>query len=101
MSDISVQELHERLQNGTAPIIIDVREQYEWDEFHIGGQLISLGSIQAALPDLEDHINEEIVVVCRSGARSSAARDFLVRQGFKNVRNLTGGVLAWQASFGS
>lgn len=101
MSDISVQELHERMQNGTAPMIIDVREQYEWDEFHIGGNLVPLGTIQAALPDLEDHMEEEIVVMCRSGARSSAARDFLVRQGFRNVRNLTGGVLAWQASYGS
>jgi rhodanese-related sulfurtransferase len=60
-----------------------------------------LGTLQANLPDLEEYEDHEVVVFCRSGARSAAAKDFLLKQGFKKVRNLTGGMLAWQASFGS
>lgn len=101
MEDISVQELKQRIDAGDAPVLIDVRETYEWEEFNIGGQLVPLGTLQATLPDLEEFEEREIVVFCRSGARSAAAKDFLLKQGFKKVRNLMGGMMAWQASFGS
>jgi rhodanese-related sulfurtransferase len=97
MQTITVEELKARLDNGETPIIIDVREPYEFEEFNIHGRLIPLGTIQAALPDLEDHADEEIIVHCRSGARSAAATDFLSKQGFANVKNLVGGMIAWQA----
>jgi rhodanese-related sulfurtransferase len=100
MEDISVQELKERRDKGEDLVLIDVREPYEWEEFNIGGELVPLGSIQAKLPDLEEYEEKEVVVCCRSGARSAAAKDFLIKQGFQKVRNLTGGVLAWQAAFG-
>lgn len=99
-TDISVVELKKRLDTGETINLIDVREQYEYDEFNLGGDLIPLGTLPGKLEDLEDLKNEEVIVHCRSGARSGTAKMFLTQSGFTNVRNLLGGVLDWQAQFG-
>ena len=99
-TDISVVELKKRLDAGETINLIDVREQYEYDEFNLGGELIPLGTLPGKLEDLEDLKNEEVIVHCRSGARSGTAKMFLIQSGFTNVRNLLGGVLDWQAQFG-
>jgi rhodanese-related sulfurtransferase len=52
------------------------------------------------MDDLEEWKNDEIIVHCRSGARSNMAKQMLTAAGFSNVRNLLGGVLDWQAKFG-
>lgn len=98
--DITVQELKQKLDKQENFVFLDVREQWEFDEFNLGAKLIPLGSISTALDDLEDYKNDEIVVHCRSGQRSGMAQQFLQSVGFKNVRNLTGGVLAWQEKYG-
>jgi len=77
-----------------------VREEYEYNEFNLGAKLIPLATIPMALEDLADHKEDEIVIHCRSGARSGQAQAFMRQAGFKNVRNLTGGVLAWTKAFG-
>ncbi len=101
MSDITVQELKKRLDAGdNSFVFIDVREPYEYQEFNLGAQLIPLGTIPNAIPDLAEHKEDEIVVHCRSGARSGQAKMFMMQMGFTNVRNLEGGVLAWQSAFG-
>ena len=92
-TDISVVELKKRLDAGETINLIDVREQYEYDEFNLGGDLIPLGTLPGKL-------EEEVIVHCRSGARSGTAKMFLIQSGFTNVRNLLGGVLDWQAQFG-
>jgi len=99
MQTITVEELKAKLDKGESPLVIDVREPWEYDEFNIHGKLIPLGNIQASLPDLESHADDEIIIHCRSGARSAAATDFLTKNGFTNVKNLTGGMLEWQAKF--
>ena len=101
MSDITVQELKKRLDAGDQSFVfIDVREPYEYHEFNLGAQLIPLGNIPNAIADFEEHKADEIVVHCRSGARSGQAKMFMMQNGFTNVRNLEGGVLAWQSAFG-
>ena len=102
MSDITVSELKKRLDSGDKSFIfIDVREPYEYAEFNLGAELIPLSTIpDAATGQLGDHKADEIVVHCRSGARSGNAKAFLVQMGFQNVRNLEGGVLAWQREYG-
>ena len=101
MSDITVQELKKRLDAGDQSFVfIDVREPYEYQEFNLGAQLIPLGNIPNAIADFEEHKADEIVVHCRSGARSGQAKMFMISNGFTNVRNLEGGVLAWQKEFG-
>lgn len=97
-ADITVEELKERLNKGETPVIIDVREDWEYQEANIAGaQNIPLGILPQRLEDLEDLKNQEVIVHCRSGSRSASARAFLQQQGFSNVRNLVGGILAYQS----
>lgn len=96
--DITVKELKERIDAGTAPIMIDVREPHEWDQQHLAGvEKISLGTVPTKLADIADWKEKEVVLICRSGGRSGNATSFLKQQGFSNARNLQGGMLAWKA----
>lgn len=98
--DIEVKELKERMDKGeNSFILIDVREPVEHEEYNIGGELIPVGEVPARLEDLKQHADEEIVVYCRSGNRSGQIQRYMEAAGFKNVRNLTGGMLAWQENF--
>ena len=97
--NIDVTELKEKLDRGDDFVLIDVREPSEHQEFNVGGQLIPVGIIQAKLPDLQEYKDAEVVVYCRSGGRSGMAQQILQRAGFSNVRNLTGGMLAWRDTF--
>lgn len=100
--DISVQELKERIDQGDAPIMIDVREPHEWEMQHLEGvQKISLGTLPYKIQDIEEIRDKEVVMICRSGGRSGRATQFLAQQGFTKVRNLTGGMLAWKANIDS
>ena len=102
MTNISVDEVKSRLDAGEKLIIIDCREPYEYNEFHIGGTLIPLGRFQTfQLEELEDLKDEEIIVHCRSGSRSAQACLILDTMGFKNTKNLKGGMMEWQEKFGS
>ncbi len=101
MENITVEELKRRLDAGEKLHIVDVREPQENAAFNIGGQLIPLGRIQTMQADeLEPLKEEEIILYCRSGARSGQACLILDSLGFKNTKNLTGGMLAWQEKFG-
>ncbi len=97
--DITAQELKQKLDNGDEFVLIDVREQHEHDEFNVGGQLIPLGNVMGAIPQLQDQKDAEVVVYCRSGGRSGMAQQILQGAGFSNVRNLIGGMLTWQETF--
>ncbi len=99
--DITVQELKNRLDAGdNSFVLIDVREPYENSEFNIGGQLVPVGSVMGAIPNLQQYKDEEVIVYCRSGNRSGMAKQLLVASGFSNVKNLLGGMLAWRENFG-
>lgn len=77
--------------------IIDVREPDEYAAFNIGGKLMPLGQILSMqTDDIEDLKEEELIVHCHAGKRSMQAGMMLETMGFKNVKNLTGGMLAWQ-----
>lgn len=97
MADITAAELKQRIGQGEKLNLIDVREQYEYDEYNLGGTLIPLGDLQSKIDDLDELKNQEVIVHCRSGARSGAAQAFLIKNGFTNVRNLIGGAIAYQA----
>ena len=98
--DITAQELRNKLKSGDNVILVDVREAWEHEDFNIGGQLLPVGTLMNSFWELEDHKDDEIVVYCRSGARSGMAQALLQAQGFSKVRNLTGGMLAWRDTFG-
>ncbi len=99
MKDITVVELKKRLDNEEDLFVIDVREIHEYDEFNIGAENIPLGLMMTSIDDLEDYKEEEIVVHCRSGRRSEAAKQMLEQHGFKKVRNLLGGLEEWKSKF--
>ena len=79
--------------------MLSMFEPWEYQEFNIGAKLIPLGNLQAAVSELDDWRDKEVIVHCKSGGRSNAAKGFLMGQGFRNVRNLIGGMMAWQANY--
>jgi rhodanese-related sulfurtransferase len=96
--DLSVSDLKTRLDKGEVVHLLDVREPYEVQAGKLpGSQHISMGNLQFELSKLNDWKEQEVVVYCKSGGRSAAAQAFLESNGFKNVRNLAGGVTAWRA----
>lgn len=101
MQIITVEELKARLDAGEKLNLIDCREPHEYAEYNIGAKLIPLGQIQAMqIDEIENLKEEEVLIHCRSGQRSMVACLFLETLGFKNTKNVAGGVLAWQEKFG-
>ena len=98
--DITVEELKNRLDAGDKFVFIDVREPHEFAEFNLNAQLIPLGTLPDNVASLEAYRADEIIIHCRSGARSGQAKAYLQSLGFTNVRNVLGGVVDWQAKFG-
>jgi len=94
MEDITVVDLAARLRDGDAPIIVDVREPDEFAYARIEGALLRpLGGILAWAQELDR--DREYVMMCHTGNRSGSAAAFLRKMGFKQVRNLLGGIDAW------
>ncbi len=96
MEDITVEELKTKMDTHQDFILIDVRETFEHEDFNIGGQLIPLATLPAAISQLADQKDKEIILYCRSGARSGAAKITMQGIGFSKVRNMLGGVLEWK-----
>lgn len=94
--DITVQELSERFKDGKAPKVIDVREPWEYANGHVDAENIPMGEVPGRLADLAEWKDQELVICCRSGGRSGNIAQFLRGNGFSEVRNLTGGMLAWK-----
>jgi len=92
---ITVEELKKKLDSGEKVFVLDVREPHEVPIANIGAPLIPVGQIESRIAELADRKNDEIVVHCRSGARSQKAALSLKAAGFTNVSNLAGGILAW------
>ncbi|MBC7827967.1 MAG: rhodanese-like domain-containing protein [Chitinophagaceae bacterium] len=102
MQNITIDEVKSRINAGEKINLVDVREPGENAEFNIGGILIPLGKIQIMQVDeIEDLKEQEIVCYCRSGNRSGQACIILDMLGFKNTKNLAGGMLGWQEKFGT
>ncbi|GAA4460398.1 hypothetical protein GCM10023093_02960 [Nemorincola caseinilytica] len=97
MKQITAAELKQRIDAGEKLNIIDVREPAEYAEYNMGGKLIPLGQIMGMqLEELEDLRNEEVILHCKGGTRSTQAGLMLEQAGFTNVVNLTGGIMAWK-----
>jgi rhodanese-related sulfurtransferase len=102
MQTISVEELKARIDAGETLHLLDVREPFEHEDFNIGGILLPLGKIQTLqTDDIEDWKDQEIICYCRSGNRSGQACMILEGAGFTNLKNLSGGMNAWQDRIGS
>lgn len=94
MQEISVQELKQKLDNKEDFQLIDVREEYEYEEANLNGELMPLNTVLAHADKISK--DKPVIIHCRSGARSATAIALLERQfGFTNLYNLKGGILAW------
>lgn len=93
-SDVTVEELKEKMDQGDSFVLVDVRENDEFEHSHIKGAVhIPLGLLSSEYDDLDD--NQVYIMQCRSGVRSAKAAQFLVDNGFENVSNLVGGIIDW------
>lgn len=95
--EITATELKDRLDAGNAPVLVDVREYYEADI----ADLPEVGQLRIPMAEISERLEEmdkdsELVLYCRSGARSDRAVRFLLRQGYGKAFNLKGGMLAWR-----
>jgi len=94
--EISPPEAQQRQRAGAT--LIDVREQVEWDAGHIPGAVfIPLGRLEQDIATAVPDKHTEIIMQCRSGARSGRGTDLLQQLGYTNVVNMAGGILQWQA----
>lgn len=96
MDTISPEDLQRWLDDGgrAAPLLLDVRDPREFELCHIeGSRHIPMQQVPQRLSELA--ADAEIVVVCHHGVRSAQVAQYLARNGFRNVRNLQGGISAW------
>lgn len=83
------------LQSREDVVLFDVREPAEYDAGHIAGaKLIPLGQVSSRMAEIPK--DKTVILTCRSGNRSGQAADFLRQQGWSNVHNMAGGIVAWQ-----
>jgi rhodanese-related sulfurtransferase len=96
---IDVPALQHLLTTGHAPRLIDVRTPAEFESAHIPGSYnVPLDLLREHRDELRNHLDEQVVLVCRSGQRAGQAEQALAGAGLPNLRMLTGGITAWQAA---
>lgn len=97
MKEVTVEELKAKIDNNEDFQLIDVREEFEYETSNLGGLNIPLAEILLE----KDKISKDkpVIVQCRSGKRSAQAILLLEREGYDNLSNLTGGILAWRDQF--
>ncbi len=94
--EVLAQELAEQLENGRRPVVVDVREQGEWDEGHIPGSVhVPRGFLESRIAGVARH-DDEVVLACAAGNRSLLAGRTLREMGFTNVKSLAGGFTRWK-----
>ena len=93
MKEITVLELSQIKNKNRNYQLIDVREQHEVDICEIGGEQIPMAEVMNNLNKISKE--KQVIVHCRSGARSGAICQALETQGYTNVYNLKGGIIAW------
>jgi rhodanese-related sulfurtransferase len=92
--EITVSELHRRRKAGEKFLLIDVREQWEYDTCRIdGGRLIPMRMIPASLQALD--VDEDVICYCHHGMRSLDVAAWLRSQGIENAQSLAGGIDRW------
>ncbi len=94
--EIDCRTVKSRLDSGESFLLLDCREQNEWDHVHIeGAELLPMSELQDRVTELDDHRSTEIIVYCHHGSRSLQVAIWLQRQGFNSVLNMSGGIDKW------
>jgi rhodanese-related sulfurtransferase len=95
--EINAVDFNNRLKEPNINVL-DVREVIEFHTYNIGGNNVPLSQLYEKVHTLDYNKNDEIIVICKAGIRSQTAQAILLQNGYKNVKNLTGGLLALQRS---
>ncbi|MGC4896693.1 rhodanese-like domain-containing protein [Micromonospora sp. DT31] len=98
-STVDAATLRELIAAGRTPRLLDVRTPGEFEAAHIPGAYnVPLDLLREHREELRGHLDEDVVLICRSGARASQAEHALATVGLPNLKVLDGGMLAWQAT---
>jgi rhodanese-related sulfurtransferase len=98
ITEISPEEAAKKLQNKEV-VIVDVREEDEWNEEHIPHAIhLSRGTIELDIEEKFPDVNTAIICHCGGGGRSALATESLRKMGYKNARSMAGGLKAWKAT---
>jgi rhodanese-related sulfurtransferase len=96
-ASVDAAALRDQLATGRGPRILDVRTPGEFETAHIPGAYnVPLDLLREHRTELRAHLDDQVVLVCRSGARATQAGQTLAEVGLPNVKILDGGMLAWQ-----
>lgn len=98
MEEITVHAFKEKIDHQEKVFLLDVREPFEQYQSKIDYEdstLIPVDQLSDRINEIEDHKDEEVVCMCRSGSRSAEACKLLEEEGFSNVKNLKGGINQW------
>src|SRR5919198_753480 len=91
------QLLHQNGSGEGAPAIVDVREQYEWDESHIGGAVhVPRGHLESRIEGAVPDKSRQVILYCAQGNRSALAAKTLEELGYGDVASMTGGITLWK-----
>ncbi|MDT3404091.1 rhodanese-like domain-containing protein [Mucilaginibacter terrae] len=94
MKEVTVEDLQRMKENGEDFQLIDVREDFEYQMSNLEGENIPLSGVLIEADKISH--DKPVVIMCRSGKRSAMAVMQLEQQGYENLYNLKGGILAWQ-----
>jgi len=98
VGSISADLAQQRIEAGTAPLILDVRTAEEYAEGHVPGAMnISHDELENRLSELGIELDDELIVYCKSGRRAGIAQGILGEAGYTNLRDLEGHWLGWSA----
>ncbi|MFC9490159.1 rhodanese-like domain-containing protein [Streptomyces hydrogenans] len=99
VQSITPAVLHRLVQEGRAPRLLDVRTPGEFRTVHVPGSYnVPLNTLREHRAELLSHLDEEVVLVCRSGQRAREAEQALAQAGLPNLRVLDGGMVAWETA---
>lgn len=94
--EIDCQTVKQKIDEGHPFLLLDCREQEEYNLVNIGeAHLLPMSEIQERVSELAEHRAQEIIVYCHHGMRSMQVTAWLLQEGFSNVRSMQGGIDAW------
>lgn len=96
IEEITPQEVQEKFDSGDNFVLLDVREQDEWEKSHISGaQYLGKGVVERDIESEYPDTDQELILYCGGGYRSALAADNVQKMGYKNVKSLAGGFRSW------
>src|SRR6187397_1321765 len=98
ISEVDPREVHDIVSNGYKAVVVDVREQEEFDQGHLPGAIhVPRSYLETRIENAVKDKDARVILYCQSGNRSAFAADTLERQlGFNNVQHMTGGITLWK-----